>query len=391
VQIKYPLAKETITNQEIDRLVDWLKTYPKLTMGEITLEFEKKWAEYIGTKYSVFVNSGSSANLLMVYTLLVSGKLKKGDKVLVPAVGWGTTIAPIIQLGLVPIMIDVNPMNFGINTVLLEEKLQEDENIRAVMFVQVLGVTANVGDIVKICNKYGVYILEDACAALGSQSGNSKHGTFGHMSTFSFYFGHQLSTIEGGMINTDDFELYEILMMARSHGWGKDLSNSTYDNLMSKNNVDKFHEPFTFFIPGFNLRGTDLQAYIGIGQVEKVEWVASRRHENHMQYIENLSDHLDFQSPQKGDLISSISFRALVPDGELRKKVVDTLVEHGIETRLFSAGNLARHPFWKVCADGTEFPVANLIHKNGFFLPNYPELTLEDVDYISNIVIGALK
>ena len=389
--IKYPLAKETITNLEIDRLIDWLKTYPRLTMGNVTKEFEKQWAKYIGTKYSVFVNSGSSANLLMIYALLQSGKIKCGDKIIVPAVGWGTTISPIIQLGLIPIMVDVDPYTFSIDINLVEKKLSEDKNIRAIMYVQSLGVPANNSELIKLANKYSVFLLEDACASLGSMSENKMVGSFGDMSTFSFYFGHQLSTIEGGMINTNNFELYEILLMARSHGWGKDLSKSTYDKLMGESNIDKFHEPFTFFIPGFNLRPTDLQSYIGIGQLEKAEWCANRRNENHMRYIENLSEKINFQIPQPEDRISSISFGGIVKDVCDRIKIIDELVKHGIETRIFSAGNLGKHPFWKKYnGKMSSFPVADLIHSNGFFLPNYPELTLEDVDYISLVVNNAI-
>lgn len=392
--IKYPLAKQTITNEEIDVLIEWLKTYPRLTMGELTKEFERKWAEYIGTKYSVFVNSGSSANLLMIYALLMTGQLKKGDKVLVPAVGWGTTIAPLIQLGLEPIMVDVDPFTFGIDPIQVKIELEKSNSIGAILFVDVLGVPAEIVELRKLAKEYNVLLLEDSCAALGSKHNGKMIGSFGDISTFSFYFGHQLSTIEGGMINTNDKEIYEALVMARSHGWGKELSQETYDTLIRENHIDDFHKPFTFFIPGFNLRGTDLQAKIGLGQLEKAEWVANRRHENHMRYMDNLKNHCEFQSPNDypPDRVSSISFGCLVKENSTRKEVVRKLVENGIETRLFSAGNLGLHPFWKEYnQEFSNFGVANLIHSNGFFLPNYPELTLDEVDYISEIVIEGVK
>jgi len=391
MEIKYPLAKQTITNEEIDALIEWLKTYPRLTMGEITKEFERKWAEYIGTKYAVFVNSGSSANLLMIYALLVTGRLKKGDKVLVPAVGWGTTVAPLIQLGLEPIMVDVDPFTFGIDVYKCERELEKNPGIKAILFVDVLGVPANIKELKELASNRKLLLLEDSCAALGSKYDNKMIGSFGDISTFSFYFGHQLSTIEGGMINTNNEEIFEALIMSRSHGWGKELSQETYDHLISENDIDDFHKPFTFFIPGFNLRGTDLQAKIGLGQIEKAEWVANRRHENHKRYMKNLDRYCDFQCPVLGpveDRVSSISFGCLVRENSTRKEIVRRLVDNGIETRLFSAGNLGLHPFWKQYnKDFSNFQVANLIHSNGFFLPNYPELTLDEIDFISSVVI----
>ena len=188
--------------------------------------------------------------------------------------------------------------------------------------------------------------MEDACAALGAEyADGSKVGTVGDMSSFSFYFGHQLSTIEGGMVNTDDKELYNILLMLRSHGWGKDLDKETYDKLINDNGVDDFHKPFTFFIAGFNLRSTDIQAFIGLRQMKKAKWVSDRRNENHLRYAKNLRGVVDFQE-WGDDKPVSISFGALASSKEHRTKIVNRLVEEGIETRIYSAGNLGRHPFW---------------------------------------------
>ncbi|MBU1082733.1 MAG: DegT/DnrJ/EryC1/StrS family aminotransferase [Spirochaetes bacterium] len=387
--IKYPLAKETITNSEIDKLIEWLKKYPKLTMGEVTKQFEKEWAKWIGTEYAVFCNSGSSANLLMLYALLVFGKIKRGQKVIVPAVGWGTTIAPIIQLGLEPIMVDVLKSTYELDPSFIDDY----DNVCAVMLVHSLGIPAHAEYLRNKCEERGIYLLEDACAALGSEYDNGrKVGTHGIMSSFSFYFGHQLSTIEGGMVNTNDKEIYETLLMARSHGWLKDISENKKTQLMQDYNIDSFHSPFTFFIPGFNLRSTDLQAYLGLLQMEKADWVVERRDRNHRRYRDNFSGtEIISQTYYPNEKICSISFGTRCLSKEKRTKIVAALVENNIETRLFSAGNLGRHPFWynhngKLSA----FPVADLIHNCGFFLPNYPELELDEIDFISNIVLEAV-
>ena len=383
--IRFPLAKETINQEDITALIDWLKTNPRLTMAELTRELEQKWAEYIGTKYSVFVNSGSSANLLMVYTLREIGKLK--GKVIVPSVGWITTISPLIQFDIEPVMVDADEKTFGID---LEqtEFLLKTEDISAIIFVQVLGVPHYKEELLNLSKKYNVPLLEDGCAALGSSyEDGTMVGQVGDMSTFSFYFGHQFSTIEGGMINTDDEDLYHMLLMLRSHGWGKDLPKDLYKQKMDDNNVDSFHEPFTFLVPGFNLRSTDLQANFGLMQIEKADWISEMRTENHIEYAKQLDGHFEFQD-WGDDNPCSISFGALAESKEHRKEVVNRLVENGIETRIFSAGNLGLHPFWVNRFGEFHGEVADKIHSRGFFLPNYPELEIKDIDFISGVCNG---
>lgn len=385
-EIKYFLAKETIDNNDIEALREWLKDGPRLTKGLLTLEFEKQWAKYIGTKYSVFCNSGSSANLLMVYAALASGKLRN-NKIVVPSVGWVTTVAPAMQFGMQPIMVGADKNTFGIDLDQLEQVcIKEQPSV--VIFVQVLGVPHYKQRLLELKNKYGFVLLEDACAALGARySDGTMVGQVGDMSSFSFYFGHQLSTIEGGMVNTDSKEIYDLLIMLRSHGWGKDLDQEAYDKLISDNGVDDFHKPFTFFVPGFNVRATDLQAFIGIRQVQKAEWVSERRNKNHVRYANNLKGVVGFQD--WGDNMPvSISFGALAESTAHRKEIVKRLVENGVETRIFSAGNLGRHPFWKNAYGEFNDPMSNIIHERGFFVPNDPTLTDEEVDFISNLVRG---
>ena len=386
MNIKYPLAKETINDEDIDALCTWLKGYPRLTKGQLTWDVERDWAEYIGTQYAVFNNSGSSANLLMIAAAKECGRIAN-KKIVVPSVGWVTTIAPTIQLGLTPIMCGADPDTFGINLDQLEE-ICERENPDAVIFVQVLGVPHHRERLLQLKKKYGFTLLEDACAALGAAyADGSMVGTIGDMSSFSFYFGHQLSTIEGGMVNTEDKELYEMLLMLRSHGWAKDLSKESSDTLMKKYGIDDFHSPFTFFLPGYNLRSTDLQAFLGIRQVQKAEWAASCRNKNHRLYAEKLEGVVEFQ--RWGDNVPvSISFGALADSTEHRKEIVTRLVEAGIETRIFSAGNLGRHPFWTDLYEEFRDEVSDNIHSRGFFLPNYPELTPEAIEHICDVVKG---
>ena len=386
MNIKYPLAKETINDEDIDALCGWLKTYPRLTKGNLTWEVEDKWANFIGTKHAVFNNSGSSANLLMVAAAMMSGRIKK-KKIVVPSVGWVTTISPAIQLGLTPIMVGADSKTNGIDLDKLEE-ICKKESPDAVIFVQVLGVPHYKKRMLELKKKYGFCLLEDACAALGaSYSDGSMVGTIGDMSSFSFYFGHQLSTIEGGMVNTDDKELYDMLLMLRSHGWGKDLDKESYDRLVEKNDIDDFHKPFTFFVPGFNLRSTDLQAFLGLRQIDRAEEIKLLRNRNHKRYAENLSGVVKYQDWGTNNPVS-ISFGALASSTEHRKEIVSRLVENGVETRIFSAGNLGLHPFWVDRYGRFDDEMSNKIHSCGFFVPNYPELQTHEIDFICDLVRG---
>jgi len=385
-KIKYPLAKETINEKDIDELCEWLKSYPRLTKGQLTWDVEASWANFIGTKHAVFNNSGSSANLLMIYAAIAAGRIAN-KKIAVPSVGWVTTIAPVMQFGLDPIMVGADKDTFGMDLDQLEVVCERDRP-DAVIYVQVLGVPHHRERILALKEKYGFTLLEDSCAALGAAySDGSKVGTVGDMSSFSFYFGHQLSTIEGGMVNTDDQELYEMLLMLRSHGWAKDLSEASSNKKMEAHGIDDFHSPFTFFVPGFNLRSTDLQAFLGIKQVERADWCAQRRNENHLLYGRLLEGYVDFQ--RWGDNYPvSISFGALAKSNQHRREIVTRLVQNGVETRIFSAGNLGKHPFWTDKYDVFEDEVSDRIHQCGFFLPNYPELTAEEIKYICSVAKG---
>jgi CDP-6-deoxy-D-xylo-4-hexulose-3-dehydrase len=389
MNIKYHLAEDTIDKNDIDQLIEWLKTYPRLTKGGLTLDFEKKWSDWVGKKYSVFCNSGSSANLLMYYALLLSGVLKN-KKIIVPSVGWATTITPAIQLGFEPIMAEADKDTFGLDLNHLEELLKK-HNPSTVIMVQVLGVPHKMNELMALKEKYSFILLEDACAAMGSSYRGRKVGTFGDMSSFSLYFGHQISTIEGGLVSTDNKQFNDLLLMLRSHGWSQDLDKETHEALIKKYNIDDFHSPFVFYEPGFNLRSTDLNAFLGIRQIDKMDWLIQRRQENHFLYRKLFGDRFYFQKSDPDSVICSIHFGMLANDIEERKKIVRALEDNGIETRIFSAGNLGLHPFWFERYGKASFPMADRIHYSGFFLPNNPSLKTEDIEFISKVVLDSIK
>ena len=289
-----------------------------------------------------------------------------------------------------PLICEADPDTYGLDLEHLERLLKKHKP-STVLMVQVLGVPHKMDEILRLKRKYGFFLLEDACAATGAEYKGRKAGTFGDMGSFSAYFGHQFSTIEGGLVSTDDKRFFDLLLMLRSHGWSKDLDRTAHEALVRKHRIDDFHSPFVFYQPGFNVRSTDLQAFLGLRQVDKLDWMVRRRRENHARYAARLLGKLSFQTPPAGAQTCSISFGALAKDTEERRRIVRALEEAGVETRIFSAGNLGLHPFWTERYGKASFPMADRIHHCGFFLPNNPSLSLETVDRISGVVLGALR
>jgi CDP-6-deoxy-D-xylo-4-hexulose-3-dehydrase len=386
---RIPLASETIDGGDIEALVAWLRSGPRLTKAALTVEFEERWAAWVGRRYAVFVNSGSSADLLMVAALEVSGRLRNKTAVL-PATSWATTVAPAIQLGFTPVLCDSLPGTWALDPAMLED-LVKRHNPGLVTLVHVLGVPAEIGPILELRDRYGFELIEDACAALGSTLAGRHCGTFGVMGSYSLYFGHQMSTIEGGMVVTDDPELHDLLLLLRSHGWSKDLAPERRAGRDAAAGFDPFHEPFVFHEPGFNLRSTDLNAFLGLRQIERAECVAEARAANDARYRARLAGAVGCQSPPARSRAATIHVAAVASDAAARRRIVEALDAAGIETRLFTAASIGRHPFWTRRYGAAPLPHADHLFEGGFFLPNHLALTEKDIDEICDIVIGSCQ
>lgn len=383
---RYMLAERTIDREDLENLIEWLRTDPWLTQGPLVREFEARWANWLGIRHATFVNSGSSANLLMYYALLVSGRLRNA-KVIVPAVSWVTTVAPAIQLGFEPIMCEADTQTFGVDLDHLEALLKEHEP-GAVIVVHVLGVPVDVAALRELKTRFGFLLMEDSCAAAGSRYEGRMVGTFGELSSFSFFYGHHMSTIEGGMVCTDDDRLHDILLHLRSHGWAKDLAPEKEAELARAHGALTFNRPFTFYYPGFNVRGTDLSARIGLSQMDKIDHVVKRRVENHKIYQSRFFAAPGFHCQRnERATISSISFTALAPSEEHRERIGDALRANNIETRPLGGGNMSRQPYWLARYGSQIFPVADRIHATSFQLPNHPLLGAEDIHFICDTVL----
>ena len=375
------LVKDTINNEDVNQLIDWLKTYPRLTKGPVTLKLEKKWSDWLGVKYSVFCNSGSSANLLMLSVLKESGQMKN-NKVVVPSVAWATDLAPVIQLGLEPILCDSNMDNLSVDLEHLE-KIFIEKNPSALMFVSVLGLVPDMDKVKKLCDKYKVSLLEDTCESMGCEYKGKKLGTFGEMSSFSTYFGHHISTIEGGFVSTDNFELYELLLSLRSHGWGRDLSENTQKKLQKEWNVSDFNAMYTFYYSGFNLRSTDLQAFLGLNQIDKLDDWGKKREKNYNLYQKLIKN--DYWKPKSHNLgfTSNFAYPVIHPN---RNKIVKDLQENNVEVRPMICGSMGTQPFYVKQYGKLELPNVSLIDKYGFYVPNNPNLTNDEISFICGII-----
>ena len=375
------LVKDTIDNDDIDRLVDWLKTYPRLTKGEVTLEFEKKYSKWLGRKYSVFCNSGSSANLLMLSALQQGGYLTN-NKVVVPSVAWATDLAPVMELGFKPILCDSNKTDLSVDLKHLE-KIFIEEKPSALILVSVLGFCPNMEKITKLCEEHDVILLEDACESLGSEFKNKKLGTFGKMSSFSTYFGHHISTIEGGFVSTDDFRLYELLKSIRSHGWDRDLSVETQIKLQQDWDVTEFNSLYTFYYEGFNVRSTDLQAYIGLSQIDKLHGWGLKREDNLYSYLELIDDNQWKPVADRNDFNSNFAYPIIHPN---RDEIVEGLQKANVEVRPMICGSMGTQPFYVKKYGRLELPIVTEIDRHGFYVPNNPHLEYSEIEYICETI-----
>lgn len=387
--MRYKLAEDTITREDLRAWADWITQNPppQLTMGPLVKEYEQRWAGWLGRKYAVSCNSGSSANLLMYYALLRSGRLKN-KKVIVPSAAWVTSVAPAIQLGFEPFMCDADYDTWALNKRHLRELLEEHKP-STVVLVQVLGVPHDMNDLMELKRKYGFFLLEDTCAAMGSEYLGRKVGTFGDMASMSTYYGHQTPTVEGGVVCTDDEELRKMLLMIRSHGWVAHISPDTRAELLQKYEIEDIGTHFHFIEPGFNFRFTDLQAFIGLRQLDRIEQTIAKRFDNHKLYKKLLSGYFMSQVYGENSIVCSIHFCALTANYSERNAIIKALETAGIETRPFTSGNQGLHPYWFREYGKFSASMADQLYHRGFFLPNHPCLSENDIEYICSVAIKA--
>lgn len=374
--LEWKLMDQAIPEHQLKRISEYIMSGNKLTSGENVKKFEKKWSEWLGCKHSVFVNSGSSANFLAVHAVEPKSEASLWVS---QACTWSTTISPILLKNDRVQLCDVNLKTFGPDMKNLE-KIFKEQNPKYLFLVHLLGFNCYSDELQKLCDRYGVTILEDCCEAHGASYNGIKAGNFGKVSTFSFYYGHHMTTIEGGMVCTNDDDVYEKLLLLRSHGLMRELPEHMQEKYMSQQ-VDP---DFTFLLPGYNVRSTDINAILGLDQIEDLDERILIRNKNFTKFINEIDpDKYECNFDLNG--MSNFSFPIIRKDKNV-SAVKKLLKSKNIQIRPIIAGSLYEHPMIKSVNMNVYDKNSSYIHSNGLYVGNNHTVTLDMVDELTELL-----
>lgn len=360
-----------------------------LSMGDECRKFEKSFEKKQNRSYAVFVNSGSSANLILIQAFLNSGRLKKGDIVGVSALTWSTNIMPLIQLGMQPFLVDCEIDSLNVSSKTFAKALDIQPNMKAFFITNTLGLSDDIGEIAKLCEERGVIFFEDNCEALGSVVAGKLLGNYGVASTFSFFVGHHLSAIEGGMICTDDSELNDHLIMARAHGWDRSLDAESQKKIRARYGINDFYAKYTFYDLGYNVRPTEINGFLGNNQIVYWDEIVTKRHQNfeRLHRAIKVNSNLVSLRFEHMDVVSSFAMPVIIFDNSLVDFYKKKFTTDNVEIRPMIAGNMARQPFYqKYVGNPGNQPNAEFIHKNSFYFGNNPELSIDEIDLLISLL-----
>jgi CDP-4-dehydro-6-deoxyglucose reductase, E1 len=382
-KIVWPLMVNNITKSDLDLLINYLGSEdPKLTHGPKVAEFERAWSDWLGVKYSVMLNSGSSANDL---TMLALRELTGTGEVIVPALTWVSDVASVLHAQMLPVFVDINPHSLALDT----EKVLEaiTPRTKAVFLTHILGYNGLTNELIEELKRLRIPLIEDVCESHGATHHGQKVGSFGWASNFSFYYAHHMTTIEGGIISTNDSDLYDILRMLRSHGMVRESLNESTRNTYVKD-FPELNPDFIFAYYGHNMRPTELNGILGLSQLERLDANNLRRTDNLMRFLENLKNS-KFKTDFNFEGSSNYAFTLILnnPDFELRNKVESVLSKNGIEFRrgLSGGGNQLRQPYLRRFPNiplPESLPNTDYVHHFGWYVGNYPDLSKEKIDQL---------
>lgn len=375
------LIKSTFYNEsETKRLLSaFIKKSQILSFGPECQRFESKFAQWQVRQHCILLNSGSSANLAIVQALLNLGRLKKGDKVGFSAITWSTNVMPLIQLGLKPIPIDVELDTLNVSARTLDSCMKK-HTLKMVFLTNLLGFCDNIDKVQTLCKKNKVILIEDNCESMGTVYKGKKLGNYSLASTFSFYVGHHMSTIEGGAVCTDDEELETMVRLVRAHGWDRNLSFTKQDAIRSKFKVNStFYSRYTFYDLGYNLRPTEITGFIGLQQLKYINQVVKIREKNYHEFASTIykdTEHYYAVRTDHIDLVSNFAFPVICKSQKIRDALVQKC-NGKIEIRPIVGGNMMMQPFFQKYfpKKQSSCPNAQLIHEQGLYFGNNPDLT----------------
>ncbi len=385
---KYPLVSSSWDQDEIKAIKKVIKSDIYTYKGEYVKKFEKNFSKFFKIKNSVFVNSGSSANLLAVAALFFKKNkpLKKGDEVIVPALSWSTTYHPLQQYGLKLKILDINIDTLNVDVEEIEKYITKKTKL--IVAVGILGNPLNLKKLANICKKKNIYLMEDNCETMGAKVGNKFTGTFGIVNTFSTFFSHHISTMEGGVVTTNDNEIYNIILALRSHGWTRDIEKKTF--YLKKH--QKRYEDYCFVLPGYNLRPTNLAAAIGCEQLRKINKMIAIRKKNHKYFQKLFKDDERFYCQKLEFSGSSFAFTLILKKKyiKIKSKLYKKLKISNIEFRLITGGSFFEHPVKKYFNFTNPNGRKNVtyLHKHGFFVGNHPKDLRKELDHLKKSIEG---
>jgi CDP-6-deoxy-D-xylo-4-hexulose-3-dehydrase len=388
MSLDWPLMKNNITREDLDVLIAFLDKEPILTQSSNVRAFENEWSEWLGVKYSVFVNSGSSANLLTISALKETVGL---GEIIVPPLGWVSDIASVIQCGFTPVFSDINPNNLCMDTEQILAQLTDQT--KAVFLTHVQGFNGLSEYLLNELKIRNISLIEDVCEAHGATFKGQKLGSFGLMSNFSFYYAHHMSTIEGGMICTNDVKLYQLLRMFRSHGMVRESTDESLKRTYIINNPE-LNPDFIFAFPAYNVRNNEIGAVLGRNQLKRLDNNNKKRvinFELFLKYLDSTKYKTDFDL--EGSSNYALNLVLNEADPQFCQRVMKVLKENHIEFRRGSAGggNQLRQPYLKNIIPKTEYkkyPAVEHIHFYGFYIGNYPDLPEEKIFQLCLLLNG---
>jgi len=386
--MRFPLMRNNVLREDLDAVIEYLgQEDPILTQGAHVRAFEAAWSEWLGVRYSVYVNSGSSANLLAM--AILRQRHPDGGEVIVSPLGWVSTIASVMQNGFQPIFADIDPHTLGMSTPRILEQISS--RTRAVFLTHVQGFDALTDTLLAELERREILLIEDACESHGATHNGRKLGTFGWMSNYSFYYAHHLTTIEGGMVCADDPEAYQRLRMLRSHGMVREAEDPAMRHNYRQRYPD-LNPDFIFCCPAYNVCNTEIGGILGKSQLSRLDRIIERRSENLLHFLRRI-DQERYRTDFKLEGSSSYAFNLVLkrPDDHLIERLMAKMTDAGIEFRRGSSGggNQIRQPYLQGIVPERHhraFPETEHIHFYGFHIGNFPDLESDDVDELCAIL-----